>query len=72
VARRRLLLDHGARSGLAAHRARDRLLGGLVVPVEDLLVILGQPVDEDAHDDAEILGLRLRDDPVAHRVDDGS
>src|SRR5215212_7661713 len=55
---------------LAAQGARDRLLRGLVVPVEDLLVVGRFPVDEDAHDHAQVVHLVGRDDAVAHGVDD--
>src|SRR4051794_2336033 len=39
VARLGLAVHHLLRAGLAAQGAGDRLLGGLVVPVEDLLVV---------------------------------
>src|SRR5689334_4584042 len=52
-----LLRHHlGCRRG-AGHGTGDRLLGGLVVVVLDLLVVFGQPVDEDADADEQVVGL---------------
>ncbi len=44
---------------------RSGELGRFVVVLEDLLFIFGHPVDEDAADDDELLGLVLRDDPAS-------
>src|SRR4051794_5853190 len=55
---------------LARQRPGDRLLGRLVVVVEDLLVVGGFPVDEDTHEDAEVIDLALSDHALADRVDD--
>jgi len=72
VARRGLRLDHRARARLVGDGARDRLLGGLVVVVEDLLVVCGFPVDEHAADDAEVVDVPFADDALANRVDDAA
>ena len=52
-----LLGDHLGRSRIVGHGPLDRLLGGLVVVLLDLGVVLGQPVDEDATDDHQVVGL---------------
>src|SRR5580700_3624544 len=57
---------------LTAQGAGDRGLHGLVVPVVDLLVVLGLPMDEDADDDAQIVDLVLGDDAVGDRVHHGT
>src|ERR687888_1960791 len=72
VARRLRGVEDRAHAGLVAQGARDRLLGGLVVVVEDLLVVGGFPVDEDAADDAEVVDVALADDALADRVDDSA
>src|SRR4051812_11053239 len=61
-----------AHAGLVGEGARDRLLRGLVVVVEDLLVVSRFPVDEDAADDAEVVDVALADHALADRVDDGT
>ena len=58
--------------GLALEGALDRLLGGLVVVLVDLLVVGRFPVDEDAHQDAVVVGLVLRDHARGDRVDHGA
>ena len=72
MARRLGRIGDRAHARLALQRARDRLLGRLVVVVEDLLVVRGFPVDEDADDDAEVVDVALGDDALADRVDDGA
>src|SRR4051812_15331839 len=72
VTRLRRPVDDRLRGGLVVQRAGDRLLRGLVVPVEDLLVVGRVPVDEDADDDAEVLDLGLGDDALADRVHHGA
>src|SRR6186997_2537817 len=57
---------------LAGHRAGDGFLRRLVVVIEDLLVVRGLPVDEHAHQDAQVVGLVARDDAALDRVDDGA
>src|SRR3954469_22418762 len=75
VPRSLVLLQHLVDRRLVLKGALQRLLGGLVVEVVDLLVALGLPVDEDAHQDTEIVGLALVDhtrrDAVHDRASDG-
>src|SRR5439155_27315627 len=57
---------------LALQGALDRLLHSAVVEVEDLLVVLRLPVDEDAHQDAVVVNLVARDHARRHAVDHGA
>src|SRR5881398_2473008 len=52
--------DDGVDARLALQRALDRLLYRPVVEVEDFLVVLRLPVDEDAHQDAVVVHLVAR------------
>ena len=52
-----VLLQHLVDGRLAFERPGDRFLHRLVVELVDLLVVLGLPVDEHAHQDAEVVGL---------------
>lgn len=63
-----LLGQHFARTRLVLHGPGDRQLGRIVVVLVDQLVIGGIPVDEHAADDAEVLGLILRNDPFFDAV----
>src|ERR1019366_9866929 len=47
-------------SWLAVDGARDRLLGGLIVEVLNLLVVLGVPMDEHADANEQIVGFAHR------------
>src|SRR5215831_6421107 len=70
--RRRTLLGDDLRgSGLAAYRALDRLLHSRVVVVLDLLVVRGQPVNEHANADEQVVGLVLRDGPILDAIGHG-
>src|SRR5437762_11066737 len=62
--------DDGVDARLALQRALDRLLYRPVVEVEDFLVVLRLPVDEDAHQDAVVVHLVARDDARGHAVHD--
>lgn len=63
-----LLGDHFLRRGLALHGASDRQLGSFVVVLEDLLVVLGGPVNEHAAHDNQTLGLIFGNDTSFHTV----
>jgi len=67
--------DHFVRARLLVHGIVDREHRGVVVVLEDLLVIVGLPVNEHAADDHQLLALILRDDPfldaVSNRLGDG-
>src|SRR5438093_2366340 len=60
--------DDGVDARLALQRALDRLLYRPIVEVEDFLVVLRLPVDEDAHQDAVVVHLVARDDARGHAV----
>jgi hypothetical protein len=63
-----VLLKHLVHSRLTLECPGDGLLHRLVIVLIDLLVVLGLPVDEHTHQDAEVVGLGLGDDAFADRV----
>src|SRR2546422_9859063 len=68
--RRRLRLgDYLVDLRLALEGALDRFLHRPVIEVEDLLVVLGFPVDEHPHQDAVVVHLAPRDDARGDAVD---
>ncbi len=64
------LRDHLRGLGLAGHRARERLLGGAIIVILDLLVIGRIPMDEHPDADEEIVRLGFRDDAFGDAVGD--
>ena len=62
--------DHFVSAWLALHGAGDRELGGIVVVLENLLVVGRFPVNEDATDDAQLFGLVLGNNPFSDGVSD--
>jgi hypothetical protein len=69
--RRALLGDHLGSRGRAGDGALDRFARGAVVVILDLLVVGGQPVDEHAHANEQVVGLRGRDRAVFDTVGHG-
>ena len=65
-----LLGNHLVGARLVLHRAGDGEQRGVVVVLENLLVIGGFPVDEHAADDAQLFGLILGDHTFGDRVGD--
>ena len=58
------------RGRLAAHRARDQFLRGLIVEVLNLLIVLGVPMNEHANADEEIVSFAYRDNARRDTVGD--
>ena len=56
-----LLGDHFVNAGLVLHRASDGELRGVVIVLENLLVVGGFPVNEHATNDAQLFRLIFRD-----------
>ena len=54
--------QHFSRGGRAGDGALDRFLDGAVVVVLDLLVVLGEPVNEYADADEQVVGFGGRND----------
>ena len=66
-----LLGQHLVNTGGILHRAGDGQLGGFVVVLEDLLIVVGFPVNEDAADDDQLLALILGNHAGFDRIGDG-
>jgi hypothetical protein len=64
------LRNHLRSLGLAGHRAGERLLGGAIIVILDLLVVGRIPMDEDPDADEEIVRLGFRDDAFGDAVGD--
>src|SRR6266540_62213 len=69
VLQRVLLCQDVLDLGFTAHSALDGELGRVVVVLVDLVVVLGVPVDEDAHDEHQVLRFAFRDDALGHAVE---